>query len=177
MSPVMVVVGLPGAGKTSAGRRSARRLGVEFADSDALIEARFGASVSDIFATRGEAEFRSIEAEVIAEALQTFSGVLALGGGAVTTPAVRDALRSSGVTVVHLATTLASALARIGDGSSRPLLRDDPAGKLAALAQVRTPLYEAVSTAEVRSAGRPIFMIVDDLVAVGEQSLTKRSPA
>ena len=133
--------------------------------------------MSDIFAHRGEAEFRAVEAEVIGEALETFAGVLALGGGAVTTPAVRDALRSSGVTVVHLATTLASALARIGDGSSRPLLRDDPAGRLAILAQERTPLYEAVCTVEVRSAGRPIFMIVDDLVAVGEQSLSKRSDA
>ncbi len=177
MTPVMVLVGLPGAGKTSAGRRSARRLEVEFADSDALIEARVGTSVSDIFATRGEAEFRALEAEVIADALTTFSGVLALGGGAVTTPAVRDVLRSSGVTVVHLATTLASALARIGDGSSRPLLRDDPAGRLAVLAEERSPLYQAVSTVEVRSAGRPIFMIVDDLVAVGEQSLSKRSNA
>ena len=171
----MVLVGLPGAGKTSAGRRSARRLEVEFADSDALIEARCGASVSEIFTTRGEAGFRAVEAEVIGDALTTFPGVLALGGGAVTTPAVREALRSSGVTVVHLATTLASALARVGDGASRPLLRDDPAGRLAALAAERSPLYEAVSTVEVRSAGRPIFMIVDDLVAVGEQSLSKRS--
>lgn len=176
-TPVMVLVGLPGAGKTSGGRRSARRLGVEFADSDALIEARAGASVSEIFAGRGEAGFRALEAEVITDALATFAGVLALGGGAVTTPAVREALRASGVTVVHVATTLASALARVGDGSSRPLLRGDPAARLAVLARERSPLYESVATVEVRSAGRPIFMIVDDLVAVGEQSLSRRSNA
>ena len=175
MTPVMVLVGLPGAGKTSAGRRSARRLDVAFADTDALIEARVGASVSDIFAARGETQFRLIEAEVITDALETFAGVLALGGGAVTTPAVRDALRTSGVTVVHLATTLTSAVARVGDGSSRPLLRGDPAARLAILARERSPLYASVATVEVRSAGRPIFMIVDDLVAVGEQSQAARS--
>ena len=127
MSPLMVLVGLPGAGKTSAGRRAARRLETEFADSDSLIEARAGATVSDIFAIRGEAAFRALEAEAIAEALTDFPGVLALGGGAVTTASVRAALADSGVLVVHLVTTAASALARVGDGSSRPLLRGDPA--------------------------------------------------
>lgn len=175
MSALMVLVGLPGAGKTSAGRRSARRLDVAFADSDSLIEARAGATISDLFAGQGEAAFRAVEAEVIAEALHTFDGVIALGGGAVTTPAVRDALRDSGVLVVHLVTTFASALARVGDGSSRPLLHGDPAGRLAVLEQERTPLYEAVSTVQVRSGGRPIAMIVDDLVAVGESVLAART--
>jgi shikimate kinase len=175
MSALMVVVGLPGAGKTSAGRRAARRLNVPFADSDSLIEARAEATISDLFAVRGEAAFRALEADVITEALSSFDGVLALGGGAVTTPEVRNALRESGVTVVHMVTTVASALARVGDGSSRPLLRGDPAGRLAVLEQQRTPLYEAVSTAQVRSGGRPISMIVDDLVAVGESVLAARS--
>jgi shikimate kinase len=171
----MVVVGLPGAGKTSAGRRASRRLDVPFADSDSLIEARAGASISDLFAVQGEDAFRAIEAEVIIDALTTFDGVLALGGGAVTTPAVLDALRESGVTVVHMVTTLASALARVGDGSSRPLLRADPAGRLAVLQQERTPLYESVATVDVRSGGRPISMIVDDLVAVGASVLAARA--
>ena len=170
----MVLVGLPGSGKTSGGRRAARALDVPFADSDSLVEARAEATISDLFAGQGEAAFRAVEADVIAEALRTFDGVLALGGGAVTTPAVRDALRESGVTVVHMVTTLASALARVGDGSSRPLLRGDPAGRLAVLEQERTPLYEAVSTVQVRSGGRPISMIVDDLVAVGVSALAAR---
>ncbi len=145
---------------------------MEFADSDSLIEARAETTVSELFAVRGEAGFRELEADVIAEALITFGGVLALGGGAVTTPAVRAALAGSGVTVVHLATTAASALQRVGDGSSRPLLRGDPAGRLAELEQQRAPLYQEVATVEVRAAGRPMFMIVDDLVALGGRALT-----
>lgn len=167
MSVLMVLVGLPGAGKTSAGRRTARRLEVAFADSDGLVEARAEATISDIFAVRGEAAFRALEADVITDALEHRDGILALGGGAVTTPQVRDALRESAVTVVHLATTAASALARVGDGSSRPLLRDDPAGSLAVLEQQRTPLYELVATVEIPAGGRPISKIVDDLVALG----------
>lgn len=171
----MVLIGLPGAGKTSAGRRTARRLAVAFADSDSLIEARAEATVSDIFAVRGEAAFRALEADVIAEALTGFDGVLALGGGAATTPAVREALRASAVPVVHLATTAASALARVGDGSSRPLLRGDPAGRLVVLEHERIPLYQSVATVVVRASGRPISLIVDDLVALGATTLASRS--
>jgi shikimate kinase len=175
MSALMVLVGLPGAGKTSAGRRAARQLEVAFADSDSLIEAKAGATVSDIFAGQGEAAFRALEADVIAEALDRFAGVLALGGGAVTTVAVRDSLRESAVPVVHLATSAASALARVGDGSSRPLLRGDPAGRLAVLERERTPLYQAVATVEVRAGGRPISLIVEDLVALGTTMLQARA--
>ena len=173
--PVLVLVGLPGAGKTSAGRRTARRLNVEFADTDSLIEARAEATVSELFAARGEAGFRELEADVITEALDQFGGVLALGGGAVTTPAVRAALLGSGLSVIHLATTAASALQRVGDGSSRPLLRGDPAGRLAELEQQRSPLYQQVATIEVRAASRPMFMIVDDLVALGGRVLADRA--
>ena len=171
----MVLIGLPGAGKTSAGRRAARRLDVPFADSDSLIEARAEATVSDIFAVQGEAAFRGLEADVIASALRTSDGILALGGGAVTTPAVRDALRASAVPVVHLATTAASALIRVGDGSSRPLLRDDPAGRLAVLEQQRNPLYESVATVEIRAGALTIKNIVDDLVALGTSLLAARA--
>ena len=175
MTVLMVLVGLPGAGKTSAGRRAARRLDVPFADSDGLIEARAGATVSEIFAVQGEAAFRALEADVIAAALGDLAGILALGGGAVTTPGVREALRASAVPVVHLATTAASALARVGDGSSRPLLREDPAGRLAVLERERNPLYESVATVEIRAGGRPIFKTVDDLVTLGTSLLAARS--
>jgi shikimate kinase len=175
VTALMVLIGLPGAGKTSAGRRAARRLQVDFADSDSLIEARAGASVSDIFAGQGETAFRTLEAEVIAEALGRFGGILALGGGAVTTPAVRDALAESDVPVVHLVTSAASALARVGDGSSRPLLRGDPAGRLVVLERERRPLYETVATVAVQAGGRPISRIVDELVELGRATTAARS--
>jgi shikimate kinase len=79
----IVLVGAPGAGKSTVGRRLARRWGVDFHDSDQLVEAVTGKSVADIFVDDGEPAFRSLEREAIGQALDTTSGVLALGGGAV----------------------------------------------------------------------------------------------
>ena len=89
MPPRVVLVGLPGSGKSSVGAELARRLGVAFADSDELVEAQTGRSVGEIFAQQGEPVFRQLEADLIAAALGSFDGVLALGGGAVTTESVR----------------------------------------------------------------------------------------
>ncbi len=90
-----MLVGLPGAGKTTSGRRLANRLGVAFVDSDALIEARAGMPVPQMFAEQGEAAFRALEADVIADALVSFDGVLSLGGGAVLDEGTRARLVGS----------------------------------------------------------------------------------
>src|SRR4051794_8380523 len=102
MPPRVVLVGLPGTGKSSVGAELARRLGVPFADSDELVASQTGRSVAEIFAEQGEPVFRQLEADMIAAALAGFDGVLALGGGAVTTGSVRDDLRAAGVPVVRL---------------------------------------------------------------------------
>ena len=86
MAPRAIIIGAPGAGKTSVGRRVAERLGVGFRDSDAAIEQRTGKPVSDIFLSEGESEFRRLEREVIAESLKDVHGVLSVGGGAVLDP-------------------------------------------------------------------------------------------
>ena len=166
MSPRVVLVGLPAAGKTSAGRKLARRLGVPFADSDALIEARDGRTIPQIFLESGEPVFRALEVEVIAEALASFEGVLALGGGAVLSSETRERLRESGGPVVHLVTTVDAALSLVRGGRGRPVLGDDPARRLAELEAERAPLYAEVASVSVRSAGRPMMHIVEDLVAV-----------
>ena len=75
MAPRAIIIGAPGAGKTSVGRRVADRLGVPFHDSDAAIQKRAGKPVSDIFLSDGEAEFRRLEREVIAESLRDADGV------------------------------------------------------------------------------------------------------
>lgn len=166
MTPRCVLVGLPAAGKTSAGRKLARRLGVPFADSDALIEARDGRLIPQIFSESGEAVFRELEAAVIAEALATFDGVLALGGGAVTSAQTRDRLRACGAPIVHLLTTVDAALALVRGGRGRPVLAGDPARRLAELEAERAPLYREVATATVRSAGRPMTHVIEDLAHV-----------
>ncbi len=159
-----VLIGLPGAGKSGAGRRLADRLGVPFADSDALVEARAGRTVAELFAVDGEPTFRRLEAAAIAEALAGFDGVLSLGGGAVLEASTRHLLRASGVPVVHLVTTVAAAVRYTRQGE-RPLLPADPAAALERLLVERAPFYDEVATTRVTTGGRPWADIVADLVA------------
>jgi shikimate kinase len=161
VAPKAVLVGLPGSGKTSAGRRLAAVLTVPFADSDDLIEQQAGRSVAEIFASDGEDGFRALEARVIAAALTTFPGVLSLGGGAVLAESTRAALRESGVPIIHLTTRVATLTGRIGDGRSRPLLTGDPASRLAVLAETREPLYREVATVVVDTERRSIRRVAD----------------
>ncbi|HVU93236.1 MAG TPA: shikimate kinase [Jatrophihabitans sp.] len=168
MTPKAVLVGLPGTGKSSTGRRLAKILAVPFADSDELVEATAGRTVAEIFAERGEPAFRAAEQAAVVGALAGFDGVLALGGGAVGTAAVRDALAASGVPVVHLTATLATLADRIGDADHRPLLAGDAAARratLAALAAERAPLYAAVATLAVATDGRTPVQVAATVAA------------
>ncbi|MEP6851375.1 MAG: shikimate kinase [bacterium] len=168
--PRAVLVGLPGAGKSSAARRLASRLGVEAADSDDLVEARAGRSVAEIFADDGEPAFRALEEAAVALALGSFAGVLSLGGGAVLAPGTRKRLRDSASPVIHLVTTVEAAM-RYTAGSDRPLLAADPSEVLARLQRERTPLYDEVATARVSTGGRPWPAIVADLLlAIGAEN-------
>ncbi|MFT4087074.1 MAG: shikimate kinase [Gordonia sp. (in: high G+C Gram-positive bacteria)] len=128
-----------GAGKSTVGRELAALAGVEFIDTDVEIERRAGRRIPEIFAADGEAGFRALEAETVADVLSTHRGVVALGGGAVMTPAVREAL--SGHPVVYLKISADAGFARVA-GSDRPLLAsDDPAAVYAGLLALRGPVY------------------------------------
>jgi len=163
MAPRAIIIGAPGAGKTSVGRRVAERLGVEFADSDAAIEKRAGKPVSDIFLSDGETEFRRLEREVIAESLKDIDGVLSVGGGAVLDPDTREDF--SRHTVVWLEVDLGNATKRVGMNSARPLLMGNVRGTMTTMLNERTPLYEEVATVTVDTSGRPLKDVVDDVVA------------
>jgi len=145
---------MPGSGKTTTGRRLAKILGVPFADSDGLVERSCGVTVPEIFAERGEAAFRTLEAAAIRDALRDFAGVLALGGGAILDSGTRAALVASRVPVALLDAPLPVLLKRVGDARTRPLLRDDPGGRLRALARQRRPLYAEVATLTVDTGAR-----------------------
>ncbi|QOP16752.1 shikimate kinase AroK [Mycobacterium tuberculosis] len=148
MAPKAVLVGLPGSGKSTIGRRLAKALGVGLLDTDVAIEQRTGRSIADIFATDGEQEFRRIEEDVLRAALADHDGVLSLGGGAVTSPGVRAAL--AGHTVVYLEISAAEGVRRTGGNTVRPLLAGpDRAEKYRALMAKRAPLYRRVATMRV----------------------------
>lgn len=143
--PRLVVVGPPGAGKSTAGEAVAIALGVEFRDTDAVIVDVTGKSISDIFVDEGEPYFRALESATIAEQLADFDGVLALGGGAVLDPATRELLR--GRTVAYLSVELADAMRRTGlDHGVRPLLALHPRATMRQMLEARRPLYEEVAT-------------------------------
>ena len=166
--PSVVVVGPPGSGKSTVGKLLARKLGVAFADTDALIEERIGRTISEMFTTDGEDAFRAVEREVIAEALGSGHGVLALGGGAVLADVTRELLREH--RVVALDVNLADGMRRTGMSTARPLLAGvNPRATFRALLNARAPLYREVATVQVDTSRRsPNQVVVAVLAALGE---------
>jgi shikimate kinase len=139
----LVLVGAPGSGKSTVGAMLADQLGVAFRDVDAVIVERAGKPIAEIFTDDGEAAFRALEEQVTAELLE-LPGVLALGGGAVLSPATREALR--GHRVVWLRIGLSQAVKRVGLDTARPLLLGNVRGQLLKLLNERAALYDEVAT-------------------------------
>lgn len=162
MSPVVVLVGPPGSGKSTVGGMVAEKLGVPFRDTDADVEGLAGKPITDIFVDDGEAVFRDMEREAVATALVEHTGVLSLGGGAVLDGSTAD--RLVGETVVHLDVGLTDAAARVGFNRDRPLLLGNPRAQLKGLLDERRPYYERVATTSVDTTGRTPEDIADEVV-------------
>jgi shikimate kinase len=161
--PVVVLVGPPGAGKTTVGRLLAERRGIGFRDTDDDVEAEAGIPIGAIFVDHGEAGFRRLERDAVQRALAGHDGVLALGGGAVLDADTRAEL--AGHHVVFLDVGLADATARVGLNRDRPLLLGSPRAQLRAMLEERRPLYEAVAAATVSTDGRSPDDVVLDVEA------------
>ena len=143
MSHVITFIGLPGSGKSTIGRQLARLWGVDFVDSDHVLERELGCSIKDYFAQQGETAFRDAEAQVLARlACSSRPGVLSTGGGAVLRPENRQVLHAH-TTVFYLQSSPEDIVRRLRNDTVRPLLQgDDPLKRLRDLQTVRAPLYQ-----------------------------------
>lgn len=163
MPPRVVLVGVPGSGKTTVGGVLAERLGVALRDTDRDVAATAGKPIPDIFVDDGEPHFRALEREAVALALVEHHGVLALGGGAVLDDGTRALL--AGQPTVWLQVSAAGGAKRVGLDVPRPVLLGNVRGRLAALVAERSPLYAEVAALTVETDGRTPDEVADVIIA------------
>ena len=176
--PLLVLVGPPASGKTTVGTAVAEILDVPFRDTDADVEDVAGVTVADLFVQYGEQHFRALEEQAVARALAEHDGVLALGGGAVTSAATRGLLVAhgrAGGTVVRLDVDLPSAAKRVGLSRDRPILGVNPRAMLRQMLEARAPLYAEVATATVATGGREPGDVVADVTALVHAAMEARA--
>ncbi|MGZ0153199.1 shikimate kinase [Kribbella sp. WER1] len=161
MSPVVVLVGPPGSGKSTIAALLSERLGVPHRDTDVDIEATAGKPISDIFVDEGEPHFRALERAAIVAALRDGGEVLSLGGGAILDPDTRADL--AGHTVVYLDVSLGEASKRVGLSVARPLLLGNVRTQLRNLMEARRPLYTEVAKLTVLTDDRTPAQIADEI--------------
>ena len=161
----VILVGLPGAGKTTVGRLVAKQLGVGFADVDGLIEERIGLSISRIFSDRGEESFREYERDIVAELVASDRPrVIAPGGGWAAQPQSLDSVAGRALTV-YLETTPATAAVRARNGVLRPLLGAEEGykGRITELHRTRQRYYSGCDVS-VSTDGRTPVEVAQEVV-------------
>ena len=161
--PRVVLVGPPGAGKTTVAVELGSRLGVPVRDTDWDVERASGSTIADLFIDRGEPAFRELEREAVLAALAEHPGVLAVGGGAVMDPIVEQAL--TGHTVAFLDVELTDAARRIGFNRDRPMLLGNPRAQWQLLMERRRPVYQRVASARVATDGLSPQDVADAVLA------------
>ncbi len=152
--PKAVLIGPPGAGKSSVGRQLAKILTCEILDTDLEIERQSGKKISAIFTDDGEAVFRALEKSVVLDALQNAKGVVALGGGSILDSDVADYLSKSAIPVAYLEVSISQAAPRVGFNKERPLLTINPRQQWMALMEKRRPIYESLATFKIATDNR-----------------------
>jgi shikimate kinase len=160
----VALVGLPGSGKTTIGRQLARRLGVDYVDSDHVIEQRLGCSIRTYFELEGEDSFRDIESDVLDELTQKTSAVISTGGGSVLRELNRQRLHQR-CQVVYLNAHPDELFRRLRHDVHRPLLQvADPLNRLRDLHAVRDPLYRATAHFIIETGRPSVAMLVNMIV-------------
>jgi shikimate kinase len=168
----VVLVGLMGVGKSTVGRRLAKRLGLPFIDSDSAIEDASGYSAAEVYERYGEQDFRDGERRLVARLVENEIRVIATGGGAYVDPSTRKLLNERAITV-WLDAPVEILTERTGRRDTRPLLRNgDRKGTLKRLSEERRPSYEEAHI-HVKSGDGAHRDVVDAIIRALEDYLTK----
>ena len=160
----IVLMGPPGAGKSTVGKALADHLSLEFLDTDALIEQSTGKSITDIFVVDGEPIFRAMELEILASVLKSEGAVVSLGGGAPISDEAQALISKSDSHVIFLDVSLSTAAPRVGFNRDRPLLLGNPRAQWQALSDQRRPIYELLADQVIKVDDMEISAIVSAIV-------------
>jgi shikimate kinase len=147
----IVLIGPPGAGKSSIGKALAKELNLNFIDSDSEIEKISHKKISEIFIEDGEPAFRLLEVDVVRKVLADFDGVISLGGGAPINKEIQEVLEEANYPVVFIDVSIAQAATRIGFNKDRPLLLVNPRQQWISLMNDRRPIYEKLASQTISS--------------------------
>lgn len=160
----LVLIGAPGAGKSTVGKALSEKLNREFLDTDALIQDSTGKTITDIFVVDGEEVFRAIELEVLADVLKSENTVISLGGGAPISEQAQTLITDSQTLVIFLDVSLATAAPRVGFNRDRPLLLGNPRAQWQALSDMRRPVYERLADVVIKVDEMDVDAIVTAIV-------------
>jgi len=163
--PRLVLIGPPGCGKSTVGAALAKKLSIEFVDTDTQIETSYGHEISDIFVDKGEAFFRDLEFAALADSLNVSNCVLSLGGGAPIAPRAQELLKSCASPIFFLDVSLAVAAPRVGFNRDRPLLLSNPRAQWQSLAETRRPIYESLATFVIKVDSMSVDEVVNEIAA------------
>jgi shikimate kinase len=162
--PTVILIGPPGAGKSSVAKSLAKLLDLKHADTDHIIEKELGKKISEIFVDEGEEYFRKVEADVVRRALIEEPGVLSLGGGAILDPQTQAAISSSEAPVIFLDVSISQAGPRVGFNKDRPLLLINPRQQWLALMEKRRPIYETLSDQKISTDNKKATEVAAEIV-------------
>ena len=161
--PPIILIGPPGAGKTSVGKALAKKLSLNFLDSDKVVEEKSGKSISEIFITDGEPAFREMERAAVIDLIENQDGVIALGGGSVMDLEVSKRLLPM-ANVVFLDVSISNAAPRVGFNRDRPLLLGNPRQQWIALMEKRRSTYEALAKTRVSTDNKKPVEVVEEIL-------------